>query len=302
MTTPFDRMRDACQEHPEAINYKRYTEIPVDLKTESFVIAWIVSGGKLVEVPVGDRTEEMLTVAVSHDDSAFEIINPSDVSNYQALILDAIANNPSCMADVPQQYITEDLIIKAAEKRIGSLGYVDFKRKYKHLLTDTLISAIASRNVSSAVSFGLELCAEDRSRIQDGDLITAIKAQVNDLQYLKAIGKSHLLADLLGTGYWPDNLNAAIKMEKGQQLDISLPPGSPHEAMSRLASMGSPGVRFLHLQSLRCFPIEEVISTTQDIPKGVNHLLEVYTEDELRPHMRLSRPLRARLLENALGL
>jgi hypothetical protein len=303
MTTPFDRMLDLCQQYPDAPSYNKYSEIPSDLKCEGFLTAWVVSGaGSLRAIPVEERTEMMMRIAVGHDSDAFELIKPEDVSDYQSLILDAISNNPSAMADVPDEYITEDLIVKAARKRVGALGYIDFKRKYKHLLTGSLISSVVSVNVATAVRFAMDISQDDRQRIQDGDLVKAITAQVNDLHYLKAIGKTHLLADLLGTGYWPANLNAAIKMEKGQKQDIALPPASPHEALSRLACMSTQGVRFLHLQSLRRFPVEEVISTTQDIPKVVDLLLEVYTEKELKPHMKLSSALRGRLLESALGL
>jgi hypothetical protein len=303
MLTSYDRMLELCEQYPDAINYNNYSEIPSDLKCEGFLTAWVVSGaGSLRAIPAEERTEMMMCIAAGYDSDAFALIKPEDVSDYQSVILDAIGNNPSVMADVPDQYITEDLITKAANRRIGALGYIDFKGRYKHLLTDPLISSVVSINVSTAIRFASEISQADRNRIKDDDLIKAIKVQVNDLHELRAIGKTHLLVDLLVAGYWPSNLNASIKMERGQKQDISLPPTSPHEALSRLACMSTQGVRCLHLQSLRRFPIEEVILTTQDIPKVVDLLMQVYSERELKQHMKLSGALRGRLLEGALGL
>jgi hypothetical protein len=303
MLTSYDRMLELCEQYPDAINYNNYSEIPSDLKCEGFLTAWVVSGaGSLKAIPVEERTEMMMCIAAGYDSDAFALIKPEDVSDYQSVILDAIGNNPSAMADVPDQYITEDLITKAANRRIGALGYIDFKGRHKHLLTDSLISSVVSINVSTAIRFASEISQADRNRIKDDDLIKAIKVQVNDLHELRAIGKTNLLVDLLVAGYWPSNLNASIKMERGQRKDISLPPTSPHEALSRLAYMSTQGVRCLHLQSLKRFPIEEVISTTQDIPKVVDLLMQVYSERELKQHMKLSSSLRGRLLEGALGL
>lgn len=303
MTTPFDRMLDLCQEYPDANNYDKYKDIPSDLKSEGFVTAWIVSGaGSLSEVPIEDRTEMMLRIAVSHDGYAFEIIKPEDVTDYQALVLDAIENTPRSVNDIHPDYLTEELILKMAERRFSAISYLDFKGENKNLLTDNIISSFTSRNVASAVTFIQEIGASELHRVKDSDLTNAIQAQVNDLHQLKSIGKTHLLVDLLVAGYWPSNLNAAIKIQKHVSLDIDQAPSTPHEALSRLAAIAAPGVRFLHLQSLRRFPIEEVISTTQDIPKVVDRLLEVYSEKELKPHMRLSNALRGRLLETELGI
>jgi hypothetical protein len=303
MTTPFDRMLDLCEEYPEAPSYSKFDQIPSDLKSEGFLTAWIVCGaGSLKEVPVEERTEMMLRIAVSHDSNAFEIINPEDVSDYPALVLDAIENTPRSVNDIHPDFLTEELILKMAERRFSAISYLDFKGENKHLLTDNVISAFTSRNVASAVTFMQHIGASELHRVKDSDLTNAIQAQVNDLHQIKSIGKTHLLVDLLVAGYWPSNLNAAIKMQKHVALDIDQAPSTPHETLSRLAGIQPLGVSFLHLQSLRRFPIESVISTTQDIPKVVDRLLEVYSEKELKPHMRLSNALRGRLLETELGL
>jgi hypothetical protein len=293
---------ELCEKHQEASLYKNYGEIPSDLKCESFLTAWVVSTGNLEAIPLEERTELMLRTAVRHDRYAFPIIRPDDVSDYGALILDAIDNDPSNASYIWKEHITEDLIIKMAAKNVNALKYIDLSDWHSHLLTDSLVSSIIRMNVSKAVCFIKEIGNISMSRVNDEDIRAAIQVQVSDLHQLKSIGKVRVLNEMLTSGYWPEGLNAAIKMEKGQVLDIESPPASPHEALSRGSCIRTQGVRFLHLQSLRRFPIEEVVSTTEAIPGVVDCLLEVYTEKELRPHIRLSKALRGRFLENALGL
>jgi hypothetical protein len=288
--------------YPEARDYKTFSSIPKELQTEDFIIAWLTTPlGRLINVPHEIRTERMMRISVSYDASAFLIINPEDIFDYQGLILDALEFSTEVSDKIRKEYLTEDFIIELSRRKLSELLNFGLAGKNKHLLTDRVISSIVQSSVASASFLNMRFSSVVKGRIRDEDLKLAVINNFNFVGGLVGLNKECVLSDMLKEGYWPPVTNNYVK-DDGDKADMTHPPTSPGEAMERLADSESRGMRLLHMQSLKIFPIEDVIASTQGIPNATDILLEAYSEKELKPHMRLSRELRGRLLETGLGL
>jgi hypothetical protein len=302
-----EQAHEFYKDNPGVKGYKFFGNIPVEFHTEGFITAWIMADGRLSEVPKELRTELMLRIAVQHDASALRFITPNDVSDYQSLVLDAVENAITAVAHINPEYLTEDLVIKIAQRRLIILGYMKLDGENKHLLTDKVISSVVSGSISSAMYLSNKFGALVSSRINDEDIRAAINLRFGEVGGLINLRKEYVLADLLRSGYWPtlneveDATGRDEVMDKSNMSAMSAP-RSPVEAMHKISEIKSKGIRLLYLQSLKLFPIEEVITSTIGIANAPDMLVEAYSEAELKPHMKLSRALRGRLLETGLGL
>lgn len=291
------------EENPRAGDYKAYADIPSESLTEGFLIAWITFGGELSSVPQAQRTELMKRIAVSYDALAFTHIAPEEVGDYASLAVDAVGFSALNAQHIKTEILTEDLVIRLITRNMAAMTYLKLDTINNHLLTDNVISRIVRTGLHQAS--WLKYCFKTMidGRVRDEDLIAAIKNNCTQLHHLKEFNRLYLIEGLLKSGYWPGRRFKKYGLKQGSAVDVSAPPASPFEAMTRLDSLVSSGLILLHKESLKLFPLDQVISTTLEIP-GINVILmEVYTVDELKPHVRLmNRELRGRILEGVLGL
>jgi hypothetical protein len=295
---------DFREQYPKARDYQFYTEIPPESMTEGFLIAWVVMGGDFSRIPHEQRTELMKRIAVKYDARALAHITPEEVEDYQSLIVDAVNNFSLAVDHINESYITEGLVVKIAKNETGlqALQRLDLNGSRKHLLTDFVISSIVQIG-PSRTSFLIDcLGSLGRNIIRDEDIKIGIKNDFRNIGPLISINKIHLLAEVLKSGYWPDKFNPETDMTRTRKEDISTPPVSPVDIMNRVIEIKNPSLRLWHFESFRCFPLEEVIISTLGIPNATDFIMRVYSEDELRPHLRLSRELRGKFLEVSLGL
>lgn len=302
MKSLIDIAVDFREEHPKARDYKVYADIPPESLTEGFLIAWVVFGGEFSRIPNNLRTELMKRIAVSYDARALAHIAPEEVEDYPSLVVDAVNNSQHAVSNISESYITEELIVRIAEKRLGSLHLFDLNGSRKNLVTDFLISGIVRIGPYEASFLQDHLGSLVKNRIRDEDIKIGIINNFRQVEVLRDINKLHLLVELLKSGYWPDKLNQQADMKRAYKEDISTPPASPVDILNRVIEIKSPGVRLWHFQSFRLFPLEDVITSTLGIPNASDFIMRVYSEAELRPHLRLSRDLRSKVLESALGL
>jgi hypothetical protein len=290
------------EKYPTAKDYKTFDSIPKELQTEDFIIAWMMSPlGRLIKVPHELRTERMMRISVAFDAMAFSIINPSSISDYKGLILDALEFSTTVVSDIRKEHLTEDLVIELSRRKLSALLSLNLGAENKHLLTDRVISSIVHNGVAAAALINMRFNKVVNGRIRDEDLKLAVINNFNQVGSLVQLKKEYVLGDMIKEGFWPPS-DHNYEKEAGDKADMSSPPKSPGEAMMRVTESETTGMRLLHRQSLKRFPIEDVISSTQDVSHATDILMEAYTEAELRPHMRLSRALRGRLLETGLGL
>lgn len=291
---------EQCEANRDIRQFKNFEDIPKERVSESSLVAWIVSGaGKLAKIPVEERTERLLWVAVRHDQEAYDLIPACDVNNHRELSLEALRNSKTFFASIPEAYKDEQFLIDMTERGSQSIQNIGLADRYDHLLTDFTAMTICSRSISQALSFCEAGGDKARVLLKDEYVIEAIKKQTSDFGSLKALGKEYLLIGLLADGYWPAAHNFNYPPETHTLRE---PPSSPRDAVERCSATTSLGHRVLHRCWLRAQPMDQVVHELQAFPKGLNELFELYPERELRSYLKTSRSIRGRLLEQDLGM
>jgi hypothetical protein len=301
MKSLIDIAVDFREQYPNARDYKVYADIPPESLTEGFLIAWIVLGGEFSRIPNNLRTELMKRIAVSYDARALAHIVPDEVQDYPSLVVDAVCNAPRAVSFIKEDYITEDLIVRLARNGVSGISGLNLGDTRKHLVTDSLISQIVQIGPYEAWFLQTHLRTLASDRIKDDDIKIGVMNKFREVDSLNNMNKVHIMADLLRSGYWPNEFRPQ-DMTRTNTLDMSSPPASPAEIMNRVIEIKNQAVRLWHFQSFRMFPLEEVIATTQGMPNATDFIMRVYSEGELKPYLRLSRELRGKVLESALGL
>lgn len=302
MKSLIDIALDFREQYPHASDYKVYADIPHESLTEGFLIAWVVLGGEFSRIPRELRTEQMKRIAVSYDARALAHIAPKEVHDYPSLVVDAVSIAHRAVGHIHEDYLTEELVVRIAQRGVSGISGLNLSGSRKHLVTDSLISKFVQIGPYEAWFLQTHLGSLVKDRILDQDIKIGVKNKFREVDSLDNMNKLHILVDLLKSGYWPDKFNPQSDMKKIYKEDITSPPTSPVDIMYRLNEIKNQGVRIWHFQSLRCFPLEEVITTTLGMPNATNFIMKVYSEAELKPYLRLSRDLRGKVLESALGL
>jgi hypothetical protein len=301
MKSLIDIAVDFREQYPNARDYKVYADIPPESLTEGFLIAWVVLGGEFSRIPNNLRTELMKRIAVSYDARALAHIVPDEVQDYPSLVVDAVCNAPRAVSFIKEDYITEDLIVRLARNGVSGISGLNLGDTRKHLVTDSLISQIVQIGPYEAWFLQTHLRTLASDRIKDDDIKIGVMNKFREVDSLSNMNKVHIMADLLRSGYWPNEFRPQ-DMTRTNTLDMSSPPASPVEIMNRVIEIKNQAVRLWHFQSFRMFPLEEVIATTQGMPNATDFIMRVYSEAELKPYLRLSRELRGKVLESVLGL
>lgn len=282
-----------CALNPDMDRYNKFRRIPSERVSESSLVAWIVYGGILEEIPKEHRTERVVWAAARHDDTAYNHINIRDVSDHRALSLDALFRSKVTFYNVPECHKDEDFLIQMTIKSTDSIQGVQLADNYAHLLTDKVAQAICSRSMSHAYGFWVAGGQKAKDLIKDEYLERAFENHLNDYAYLERFKKEHLLVAKLATGFWPE-----IKAP-GEPAG---PPADPMAALILFENTKLNNYRVLYKCWLLSRPIEEVIESLQVKPVGLDKVFELYPDSELRKHMKTFRSIRGRFLEHDLGM
>lgn len=291
---------EQCQKHPGMSSYSTFAEIPNDQISESSLVAWIVSGGKLAQILTGLRTERVLWAAARHDDDAYRQIGRDQVSDHRALSVEAIRQGKAYFFWLPEEYKDEQMLIDMTIFGTHSIQNIDLAGAYKHLLTERVAEAICSRSLSQAHEFGIAGGAAAKALIRDKYLEAGIRAQTSDYGYLEMVNKQYLLVKMLAFGFWPDEKNFNVPDEVVRSFVV--PPSDPIEALERIGVCQSRGHKLLHRSWLQTRPTKEVVDALQGSAQGLDELFRIYPEQEMRKHMKTHRSIRGRLLEQDLGM
>lgn len=290
---------EQCQKHPGMSSYSTFAEIPNDQISESSLVAWIVSGGKLAQILKGLRTERVLWAAARHDDDAYRQIDKSEVTDHRALSLESIRQGKAFFFWLPEEYKDEQLLIDMTIFGTQSIQNIDLSGAYRHLLTERVAEAICSRSLGQAHQFGIAGGSAAKALIRDKYLEAGIRAQTSDYGYLESMDKKYLLVKMLALGFWPEEKNFCAPEEV---RGFVTPPADPEEAFERILICQGRGHQILHRCWLQTRPAKEVIDTLQGSKRGLDEIFDLYPEQELRKHMRAHRSIRGRILENDLGM
>lgn len=288
-----------CEDNPDMINYKTFSDIPEGRVNDSSLVAWVVSGGKLAQIPVEMRTEPVLWSAVRNDSEAYDLILPEDVTDHRSLSLEALRHSKAFFTSVPEAYKDEQFLIDMTSVGSQLINNIRLRDQYDHLLTEYTAKAICTRSISDAFNYCQAGGEKAGVLLKDDYLVEGIQIQTSDYGTLKLMGKEYLLIAMLADGFWP----AAQNFNFPPEIHVMrTPPASPTEAVERIQIAKSGGHKILHRCWLQTQPMADVIAELQSSTKGLDELFIIYPERELREYMKLHRSLRGRFVEQDLGM
>jgi hypothetical protein len=284
------------------LKYQVFEDIPEFLRVEGALVAWIYARGHLKFIPSAYRTEQIFEVSVIAEDDALSFISPEETSQYEELAIAALKRNPVQVRILPDAVLTEAFLIKACSHSLAVIRYIDWPFEKAHLATPKLIREVGAQSLIHASELIESIGYKARSMLDEEVLRKAIKHSIANLIRLDVFKGKPLLETMLREGFWYLEDEKSIKFELSNGRDYRKPPSTPEEALSRLRDPTGVPLRILHSQSLKAFPIQDVIATLSRDAESLDVLFDLYTADELRPHMGLSRALRGRFLEQEIGL
>jgi hypothetical protein len=279
--------------------YSKFRRIPPERVTESSLVAWIVFGGLLEQIPKEHRTERVLWAAARHDDTSYALIGQDEVADHQALSLEALARGTTSFSKIPWEHKDEDFIIQMTIDSTNALQGINFAAAYSHLITDKVAQAICSRSVSHAYGFWVAGGDEARALIKDSYIEAAFDNECKCFAELERFGQTKMLAAKLAAGFWPKG--AALKTSTGLELAAE-PPADPMTALILMNNSRARGHQVLYKCWLLSRPVEEVIDGLQSRKVGLAEIFNLYSEADLRKHMKTYRSIRGRFLEQDLGM
>lgn len=272
-----------------------FDDIPAHLKTQRVAAAWFTfiayydSEGVCdhwQHIPLELVTDDLRQTAIGIDARVIGHIDPSDTEKYLDLFIRAFKTTFRVTRLLHPDFKTP----KTIDVMLGSPR--EFERSY---IVNPWISEVMTADqleAASRVSDRIMAQLPD-SKISDEALSIHLGRGFStyDLLFLK--GKLRLAADFLKRGHWPS--------PSGEFESIQQRPRNVAEAFDLLREAPKDGIRALYMACLLNHPIEDVVSQV-NTREDVAMIMEIYTEEELRPMMKLNRHLKAALLEGALGL
>jgi hypothetical protein len=297
------KIAEAGGAHRQAMSeYKYFDDIPEEMRFEAALVAWLHGAGSLYDIPLGYRTELIFEAAVTLTQSALAYIRPGDTSRYEVLAFMAIQKHPRQIRFVAEDHLTEDFAIKACIQSIPVIRYIDWEGQHSAFVSQRLINEVGAASLIHASELVSAIGLMARDMLDDATLRAAIKESVADLIRLEDLEALPILEQMIHEGYWPPETDSSIQHHLSQGRDFRQAPATPGEALDRLSATREAPFKILHRQVMKTFPIEQVIPVLGRDQESLDVLFSLYSEKELRLHMNLSRQLRGRLLEQAIGL
>jgi hypothetical protein len=282
--------------------YRHFHEIPSFLLGEEPLVGWLFGTGNFTAIPKQYVTEMILEVAVAHEPMALANIKPSETCQYEALALAGLKRNSAQIKFIPRKWRTEAFIIKACVRYSSVIQHIDWGAEGRRLVTRNLVNQVGSASLVHAADLVQYIGQAARDLLEDESIRSAIPCKVADLYLLLDLKALPVLQDMIKEGYWPPATDKTIEFDKSFGLDYRHRPASPAQAAKKLCKPMGVSYWLLHSFAMKAFPIEDVISTLCDDHESLDLLFRLYEAEELRPYMGLSRQLRGRLLEDAIGL
>jgi hypothetical protein len=282
--------------------YQAFEDIPEVLRGEGALVAWVSNKGHLKLIPSAYRSERIFEASVIAKTDSLSFISPEETSQYEDLVVVALKRNPVQVRSLPDALLTEAFLIKACSFSIGLIGYIDWTFSKAHLATPKLIREVGAQSLIHAGELMANIGYKARSMLDEEVLRKGIQHSIANLPILDKFHGRPLLEKMLREGFWYPETEKSIKFDLSNGRDYRKPPATPEEALSRLREPTGAPFRILHSSVMKTFPIQDVIATLSRDAESLDVLFDLYTADELRPHLGLSRALRGRFLEQELGL
>lgn len=298
-----DDLYELMKSDPQSVIFREFQKLPDSLKTTEVAEQWLrhhrdrfkKSGFTLNPyLQIKHYNPELITdsvrfIAVEIGNTLYDI-NPDETKAYKEIAVHAIMNCATNTAVLAEEFHTLEMleaIVNRCPYRIDTL--LDNQKWMIPLLTPEMKKNLVKDNLKLALSL-------DESEISREQWKKLLDEGVTDYVAVERSGRLHVLVEYIRDGGWPNPV-----LIDGQT--ISFPKvATPTEALDKYTRTKTYGPRHvLYKAWLHAFPIEEVLAAT-DNHEMVRLLMDIFPEDALRPHLKLNRALRARLLENDLGM
>lgn len=286
-----------CALNPSINQYKRFSEIPADMVSESSLVAWIYHGGKFREIPKEMHTQRIFWTAARWDFGAYLEIDLSQVDDLRGMSLSGVIGSMTNFEWLPPELRNEQFVVEMTIEDASALADLDLEEEFEYLLTDYVVSEVCSRSLDHAYQMYSACDGIVRPLIKDEYLEAALMNCPRSYWKLKEMGREEILPKVLAAGYWP------AKDSFEEHPEFAVPPATIAEAFERVKSLGNdPFFKAIHRVWIDTKPMDDIVEVLQGSKAGIDHLFEHYPEKELRQYMKTYRPLRGRFLENDLGM
>jgi hypothetical protein len=293
---------DLMISNPKSEIFRHFDRLPDAVKDEEVAERWISHcavhnlGESEAFIQIENHRPELITdklrflhVSVGSGRGLLDI-SPDDTSAYLEIALQAIKNSAQNMGLLDDRFHTEEMlqeIVRECPDRLDpALGSQSWIRP---LLTEEMKSEVSKSNLK----FALTLDENDISKDQWHRLF---KENARHYAEVEKRGRFHLLVDFLRDGGWPD------PVEESSFVIAFTPVDTIQEALNSFMKAKSYGPRMVLFKALiHTFPIEQVLAEA-DHHSFMPAIAQIYPEAELREQMKISRVLRAYLLESDLGM
>lgn len=272
---------------------QRYTsldDIPPELRTEDSLAEWLVIGvGNINTVSAEYVTDKIRLAAAAGRRNCF----------YRRTLQADIESINNFDPDVA----TEDWVAGEVLFNKDLVHKLDFASKHNYLLTSSFFEKLIRLSVVNAAyaTVTLEACGLKRPKVSDESLAAGIINNLEDAGFVKLFNHD-LIEKMVIDGFWPSKCLYIENMSDKKGIEYFTRPENIEDAADRIRGLGCRSTTAIHIAFIKSHPIAEVVETLGKTQKGMITLGRVYKDEELRPHMKHSRLLKAKFLENDLGL
>jgi hypothetical protein len=270
-------------------HFPRLSDIPEQFLDDNLAIEWLKFAGSPIErhyaqVPQALRSSAFLKFAAFNGCNVLKDTSPAQTECYRELVHLCLMNDCQALRDVHPKFRTVQTL-KVLKTRFNALDFLPLIQDIEWVgpaMSDELVSELCDDDFSFVLQAPASLLRKDLV-----DYVDLRRPKV--ITSLRINGRLDLLAAKLAKEGWPKN------------YDLTRP-ASLEDVVARL-----PGCtpryypETLYLAFVMTYPIDQVVPAMNTVHLK-KLLLEMYSIDELRPHMKQDNGLKAVLLDDALGL
>lgn len=276
---------------------ENFEDLPAEHLDKELISFWLMHGayGDFTKIPKHLVDDDLRRQAVSmrHDSLAVRdyplgAIMMDETACYEELVLLAIKQCEMNMTHVDRALYSEALFLKALE--VNSRALITFLTgsQYKGRIewTEAMIDSAVSKDVQY-------LKYLPKERIKRESLERLVTEGTECATDLEKAGLLDIMSDVMRGGYWPRLMKKPSSLKEALYLMLDV----HHSAEN---------VKVSYKAFVRSHPAQEVLPLMKS-PEMQVLMLEIYSTDELMPHLRTgllkgAPRVRGKLLENGLGL
>ena len=278
--------------------YDRFEELPEQCKNEfgaeKWFKAWATDGVDqdfacdcFQQIPLHLMTDDLRKYAIFNHTQVLELIDPSDTPAYKSICLQAYRFSSRAAEFFKEEARTTEIVELLIKDY--SWSFLTSYRAYPWI-SELMTPALIEKASLASDMFMLSLPDDQMSQAA---LDKHLGEGTSTYSALQRVGKLHIGVEYLKGGRWP---------ESDGTLDYPIPkPKGIEDAFCALVQNDMEMPRALYMAYVMTYPIEDVMALVVS-PATARPVIDMYSEKELRPHIKANRHLKALMLEESLGL